>query len=176
MARQMGCTLLSKVSEPEQVPGSSLRLLSTVTPEDLPEALPVSATENICAVAVAGSSMAVPQSEGLLGLTLAPSLPEGLWCWSQAPGPFTLDFVEVVWNGPVILLVFHPFQSGPCAQLQHPPGLKDALLRAAASLVAKEDPRAFFVHFLPAAFHWDDNSEVLDFSECSERAPFGSSI
>lgn len=89
MAGQMGSTLLSKISEPEQAPGSSLRLLSTVTPKDLSEALPVSSTENICAVAVAGSRTAVPQSGGLWGLTLDPSLPEGLWCWSQAPPPFT---------------------------------------------------------------------------------------
>lgn len=70
MAGQMGCTLLSKISEREQVPGSSLRLLSTVTPKDLFEALPVNATENICAVAVAGPRMAVPQSGGFLGLTV----------------------------------------------------------------------------------------------------------
>lgn len=50
-AGQMGCTLLSKISEPEQVPGRTLRLLSAVTPKVLSEALPVSATENICPVA-----------------------------------------------------------------------------------------------------------------------------
>lgn len=84
--------------------------------------------------------MAGPQP-GLLGPSLGPSLPEGLWCCPRLHHPSLSGFRKSRVKQACETLHVSPIsERAMCA------GLEDTLLRTAAPLAAKEALRAFFVH------------------------------